>query len=121
MVLAEDDGVGADPPRGVDDRTPRLAGGPHQVRVEARLGQPLARLAQVRDDVRRRREGRALVRRDVVQRPEVARPLRVERQLLDADDGDPRRRVARLRDGAVEGAATAVRAVVPDEDPPRQL
>ena len=69
----------------------------------------------------RRRERRPLVGRDVVERAEVAGPIRIERQVLDAEDGDARPRLARLRDRTVERAAGAVGSVVADEDPPPQL
>src|SRR4051794_30668942 len=68
------------------------------------------------DDVRRRRERRALVRRDVVERAEVPRLVGRERDVRDADDRDAAVRLLRLGDGAVERAPAGVGAVEADKD-----
>jgi hypothetical protein len=117
VVLAEDDHLRADLLRRLDDRPARFSGRPDQVRLKPSRGKPFARLCQVRDYFRRRRQRLAFVWGDVIQRPEVTRHIEVERHVRHAQDGDTAAQLVRLSDRALECPLAAVRAVVADENP----
>ena len=100
VVIAQHDDVSADPPRCVHNRMSRLARRPNQLRLEAGCRQAVARLREMRDHVRRRRKRVSLVRRDVVQRPKIARHVEIEREIRNAQDGDAPVRVTRWLGGS---------------------
>ena len=104
--------------RRLDDRPARVSGCPGRgsPRSPAEASR-LFRLCQLCDDVRRRGQRLAFVRRDVIQRPEVARHVEVERHIRHTQDGDAAARLVRLRNRALERPLAAVRAVVADENP----
>src|SRR4029078_13032893 len=70
VVLAEHDHVGAGVPSRVDDGTSGLTGSPHEVRLETRTLDPLARLREQPDQLRRRRDRLPLPGGDGVARAE---------------------------------------------------
>jgi hypothetical protein len=71
VVLAENDHLGADLLRRLDDRSARVSGRPDQLWLEPGRGKPLAGLSQLRDDLRRCGQRLAFIGGEVVQRSEV--------------------------------------------------
>ena len=116
VVLAEHDHVGAGVPSRVDDGTSGLTGSPHEVRPETRTLDPLARLREQPDQLRRRRDRLPLPVGDVVERAEVPVDLGIERHLEDREDDEAAVPRPRLLDAELERAAGGRRFVEADEN-----
>ena len=97
--------------------SPRLAGGPHEVGLKTRRLDPVARLREQPDQLRRRRDRLALPVGDVVEGAEVPVDLGIERDLEDREHDETAAPRPRLVDAAVERTAGRRRVVEADEDP----
>ncbi len=116
VVLAEDDDVGPGVARRVDDRPPRLARSPHEIGVQTRGLDRVARLREQADQLGRWRDRLALPVGDVVEGAEEPVDLRIQRDFEDREHDETGLPRLRLGDAAVERSASRRRIVKTDED-----
>ncbi len=117
MMVAEDDHVCPGVAGCVDDRPAGLARTPHEVGLQSRGLDLVARLREQPDQLGGRRDRLALPVGDVIQGAEVPVELGIERDLENREHDETSARFLRLGDAAVERTAGRRRVVIADEDP----